>query len=103
MHSMSDTGENNVLAVGSCYEDILLYMESYPSEDYKQFAKRAEYRRGGTVSNMLTVLSQFPSMKTYFCGAMARRETSRLVTLRQEYVAGLLACLEFQVPAGRLC
>ncbi|CAG8615351.1 3539_t:CDS:2 [Ambispora leptoticha] len=65
-----------ILAVGSAYEDTILYVDKFPPEDGKQRAQRVEKRRGGNSGNTLTVLSQFPSSQPYFMASMASKEAS---------------------------
>ncbi|CAG8439269.1 7437_t:CDS:2 [Ambispora leptoticha] len=65
-----------VLAVGSVYEDIILYVDKFPPEDGKQRAQRVEKRRGGNPGNTLTVLSQFPLCQSYLMASMASKEAS---------------------------
>ncbi|CAI2176206.1 9622_t:CDS:2 [Funneliformis geosporum] len=65
-----------VLAIGSAYEDTILYVDKFPPEDGKQRAQRVEKRRGGNAGNTLTVLSQFPLTQGYFMASMASKEAS---------------------------
>ncbi|CAJ0625279.1 7852_t:CDS:2 [Entrophospora sp. SA101] len=65
-----------IFAIGSAYEDTILYVDKFPSEDGKQRAQRVEKRRGGNSVNTLTVLSQFPLTRCHFMGSMASKEAS---------------------------
>ncbi|KAI8613782.1 Ribokinase-like protein [Chytriomyces sp. MP71] len=48
-----------VFVTGACYQDVILRVETYPSEDAKVRAQSVEKRRGGNGANALQVLSQF--------------------------------------------
>ncbi|CAJ0835528.1 3829_t:CDS:2, partial [Entrophospora sp. SA101] len=65
-----------VLAIGSAYEDTILYVDKFPPEDGKQRAQRVERRRGGNAGNTLTVLSQLPLTTCHFMASMASKEAS---------------------------
>ncbi|KAF0521902.1 Ribokinase-like protein [Gigaspora margarita] len=65
-----------ILAIGSAYEDTILYVDRFPPEDGKQRAQRVEKRRGGNSGNTLTVLSQFPNVDAWFMASMASKEAS---------------------------
>ncbi|CAG8503815.1 2966_t:CDS:2 [Ambispora gerdemannii] len=73
-----------ILAVGSAYEDTILYVDKFPPEDGKQRAQRVEKRRGGNSGNTLTVLSQFPLCQPYFMASMASKEASTIDELTFE-------------------
>nr|CAG8472440.1 3131_t:CDS:2 [Entrophospora candida] len=65
-----------IFAIGSAYEDTILYVDKFPPEDGKQRAQRVEKRRGGNSGNTLTVLSQFPLTRCHFMASMASKEAS---------------------------
>ncbi|CAH1758826.1 8920_t:CDS:2 [Entrophospora sp. SA101] len=65
-----------VLAIGSAYEDTILYVDKFPPEYGKQRAQRVERRRGGNAGNTLTVLSQLPLTTCHFMASMASKEAS---------------------------
>ncbi|KAG9295983.1 hypothetical protein G9A89_011835 [Geosiphon pyriformis] len=65
-----------ILAIGTAYEDTILYVDKFPPEDGKQRAQRVEKRRGGNAGNTLTVLSQFPITLSFFMASMASKEAS---------------------------
>ncbi|CAG8783455.1 20336_t:CDS:2 [Cetraspora pellucida] len=65
-----------ILAIGSAYEDTILYVDKFPPEDGKQRAQRVEKRRGGNSGNTLTVLSQFTNVDAWFMASMASKEAS---------------------------
>ena len=48
-----------MFAVGTCYADVILHLDSFPREDSKVRAQRIERRRGGNGANMLSVLAQY--------------------------------------------
>ncbi|CAG8665496.1 15693_t:CDS:2, partial [Acaulospora morrowiae] len=68
-----------ILAIGSAYEDTILYVDKFPPEDGKQRAQRVEKRRGGNSGNTLTILSQFPLVRASFMASMASKEASTFI------------------------
>ncbi|CAG8467587.1 6950_t:CDS:2 [Paraglomus occultum] len=68
-----------ILAIGTAYEDTILYVEKFPPEDGKQRAQKVEKRRGGNAGNTLTILSQFPNFQSYFMASMASEEASNFL------------------------
>ena len=68
----------NILGVGIATLDIINETEVYPEEDSELRACAQHLRRGGNVSNTLTVLSQL-KQSCYFMGSLADDSNSRFI------------------------
>jgi hypothetical protein len=72
-YSMSSNGAN-VLLVGQLYQDFILHVDEFPSEDAKKRASKLEIRSGGNCGNTLKVLSQLPNVQTWCMTSLGPKE-----------------------------